>query len=116
MNPLILENHWFEAQLVQYGKYTDRYNLAFFKKYVLKICRKIRKWKNNSTCIIILYLKISQQKYEKYLLYAFFGAKYNNPTNYNHIDNPLNKENYFHNHIEISQQFNTLQGMCKYIV
>ena len=46
----------------------------------------------------------------------FFGDDYNNPTNYNHIDNPLNKENYFHNHLEISQQFNTLQGMCKYIV
>ena len=41
----------------------------------------------------------------------FFGDEYNNPTNYNHIDNPLNKENYFHNHLEISQQFNTLQGM-----
>ena len=71
MNPLILENHRFEAQLVQYGKHMDRYNLAFFKKYVLKICRKIRKWKNNSTCIIILYFKISQQKYEN-ICYMLF--------------------------------------------
>ena len=94
----------------------DRYNLAFFKKYVLKICRKIRKWKNNSTCIIILYFKTLQQKYENICYMLFFGDEYNNPTNYNHIDNPLNKENYFHNHLEISQQFNTLQGMCKYIV
>jgi len=52
-------------------------------------------------CIMQLYFKISH-KNKKMFVICIFRDKYNNLTNYNHI--------------EISQKFNTLQDTCKYIV